>query len=90
MLGEDATLADRSWRTVLDNGGAVVWTATLYDVDSKSYFLMAFDRQALRIYRYGELAGPFETHLGMPRFVGRGSRALLARDGRMHRSERAA
>jgi hypothetical protein len=70
VIGEDATLADRSWRAVLDNGGAVVWTSTLYDVDYKSYFLMAFDRQALRIYRYGELAGPFDTHLGMPQFVG--------------------
>lgn len=70
VLGEDAALADRSWRAVLDNGGSVVWTSTLYDVDYKSYFLMAFDRQGLRIYRYGELAGPFETRLGMPRFVG--------------------
>lgn len=70
VLGEDAALADRSWRAVLDNGGAVVWTSTLYDVDYKSYFLMAFDRQGLRVYRYGELAGPFETRMGMPRFVG--------------------
>lgn len=70
VLGADATLADAAWQTVLDNGGAVVWTATLYDVDYKSYFLMAFDRHGLRVYRYGELAGPFETHLGMPKFVG--------------------
>lgn len=70
VLGEDATMADRSWQAVLDGGGAVVWTSTLYDVDSKSYFLLAFDRHALRVYRYGELAGSFETHLGMPKFVG--------------------
>jgi hypothetical protein len=70
VLGEDARLADESWRTVLDNGGAVVWTATLYDVDVKSYFVLAFDRSALRIYRYGELAGPFEKTMGMPTFVG--------------------
>lgn len=70
VTGEDASLADEAWRTVLDNGGAVVWTATLYDVDTKSYFLMAFDRQGLRVYRYGELAGPFATSLGMPQFVG--------------------
>lgn len=72
VMGEDASLADRSWREVLDNGGAVVWTATLYDVDYKSYFLLAFDRHALRVYRYGELAGVFDTHLGMPKFVGEG------------------
>jgi len=70
VIGEDASRADEAWRTVLDNGGAVVWTATLYDVDAKSYFLMAFDRDALRVYRYGELAGPYARHLGMPQFVG--------------------
>jgi hypothetical protein len=68
--GDDAEYADRAWQTVLENGGAVVWTATLYDVDAKSYFLLAFDRAALRIYRYGELAGPFEKTMGMPKFVG--------------------
>ena len=70
ILGEDAEFADRAWRTVLDHGGAVAWTATLYDVDAKSYFVVAFDRLALRIYRYGELAGAFENRLGVPRFVG--------------------
>jgi hypothetical protein len=70
VTGEDASLADAAWQIVLDNGGAIVWTATLYDVDTKSYFLMAFDRSALRVYRYGELAGPFDTHMGMPVFVG--------------------
>jgi hypothetical protein len=70
VAGEDATYADRSWRTVLDNGGAVTWTATLHDVDYKSYFVVAFTRESLRIYRYGELAGPFEEAMGMPKFVG--------------------
>jgi hypothetical protein len=70
IAGEDAEYADKAWRTVLDHGGAVVWTATLYDVDAKSYFVLAFDRAALRIYRYGELAGPFEKKMGMPKFVG--------------------
>jgi hypothetical protein len=70
VIGEDARLADASWQTTLDHGGSVVWTATLYDVDVKSYFVMAFDREALRVYRYGELAGPFEKTMGMPKFVG--------------------
>lgn len=70
IAGEDATLADAAWRAVLDHGGAVVWTATLYDVDTKSFFLLAFDREALRVYRYGEIAGPYDTRLGMPQIVG--------------------
>jgi hypothetical protein len=70
VLGEDAAYAQEEWRQTLDQGGAIVWTATLYDVDAKSYFVMAFDRQALRIYRFGELAGGFETHLGVPQFPG--------------------
>jgi hypothetical protein len=70
VTGEDARLAKEEWRSVLDHGGAIVWTATLYDVDAKSYFLMAFDRQALRIYRFGEFAAPYARHLGMPEFPG--------------------
>ena len=70
VLGEDASLAEREWRATLDSGGAIVWTATLYDVDYKSYFLIAFDRRALRVYRFGEFAAPYETHLGMPQFPG--------------------
>lgn len=70
VTGQDAPLADAEWRNVLDNGGAIVWTATLYDVDTKSYFLMAFDRAALRVYRFGEFAAPFDTHLGVPEFPG--------------------
>jgi hypothetical protein len=73
VTGQDARAADGEWATVLDNGGAVVWTATLYDVDAKSYFLLAFDRNQLRIYRYGELAGRFATHMGMPQFVDEGT-----------------
>lgn len=70
VTGEDAELADAAWLTTLDNGGAVVWTATLYDVDTKSFFVMAFNRESLRVYRYGELAGAYPTHLGYPKFVG--------------------
>jgi len=70
IIGEDADLAQREWQTVFDNGGAVVWTATLYDVDARSYFVVAFDREALRVYRFGELAGPLETLLGVPQIPG--------------------
>jgi hypothetical protein len=78
VIGEDARRAEDEWRTTLDHGGAVVWTATLYDVDTKSYFVVAFDREALRVYRFGELAGRFDTHLGMPQFPG-GDRERLWR-----------
>jgi hypothetical protein len=70
VIGEDARHAEAEWRTTLDHGGAIVWTATLYDVDTKSYFVMAFDRETLRVYRFGELAGRVDTHLGMPQFPG--------------------
>ncbi len=70
VLGIDASRAEQEWQGVLDNGGAIVWTATLYDVDVKSFFLLAFDRQALRIYRFGEVASPIEKHMGMPKFPG--------------------
>jgi hypothetical protein len=60
--------AEEAWRTVIDHGGVVVWTATLYDVDAKSYFLMAFGRDALRIYRMGQFTGPIKRHLGIAQF----------------------
>lgn len=69
-MGFDGDGAQHEWRTVLGAGGAVVWTATLYDVDTRSYFVVAFDRDALRVYRFGELAGPFGTRLGIPQFPG--------------------
>jgi hypothetical protein len=31
---------------------------------------MAFDREAMRVYRFGELAGRFETQMGVPQFPG--------------------
>jgi hypothetical protein len=70
VMGFDGVRAQHEWRTVFDAGGAVVWTATLYDVDTKSYFVVAFDREALRVYRFGELAGSFDTRLGIPQFPG--------------------
>ncbi len=70
VLGIDARQADEAWRRVLDAGGAIVWTATLYDVDARGYFLMAFDRLGIRIYRFGQLAGPTPTRFGIPEFPG--------------------
>jgi len=49
----DGVEAIDAWRHVLDHGGAVAWTATEYNVDARSTFLFAFDREALRVYRAG-------------------------------------
>ena len=62
--GVDARLAHEEWRRALDGGAAVVWTATLYDIDARSFFVLAFDRHAIRIYRLGQLAGPLTTRFG--------------------------
>jgi hypothetical protein len=62
--GIDARLADEEWRRVLASGGAIAWTATLYDVDARSYFVVAFDRPGIRIYRMGQLAGPLQSRFG--------------------------
>lgn len=66
VRGIDARKAEDAWTRVLDGGGAVVWTATLHEVDPRSLFVVAFDRKSLRIFRLGELAGNLETHYGIP------------------------
>ncbi len=70
VLGERTERALEAWRATLDAGGAVVWTATIYDVDAKSYFVVAFDRQGLRIFRFGAFVGAVERKLGVPQFPG--------------------
>jgi hypothetical protein len=70
VAGIDARRAHDAWRRTLDAGGAIVWTATLFDVDDRAYFVAAFDRQGLRIYRFGQLAGAIRTDFGVPAFPG--------------------
>lgn len=67
ILGWDRAAID-SWSRVVNHGGVVVWTATLYDVDYKSYFLMSFGRDAVRIYRMRQFTGPIDRRLGYARF----------------------
>ncbi len=67
ILGREREAID-AWTRVAAEGGVVVWTATLYDVDYKSYFLMAFGRDALRIYRMGQFTGPIDRRLGYAQF----------------------
>jgi hypothetical protein len=67
VLGRDPAAVD-SWNRVINDGGVVVWTATLYDVDYKSYFLVSFGRDAVRIYRMGQFTGPIDRRLGYAKF----------------------
>ncbi len=69
--GVDARAADEEWRRTLDAGGAVVWPGTLFDLDGRSFFLLAFTRDAMRIYRWGQLAAPLVTHFGVPEMPSR-------------------
>lgn len=54
VLGEPE-LARRAWSEVFAAGGAVAWTATLYDVDARTYFLVAFDARGMRIYQFDQV-----------------------------------
>ena len=70
VAGVDARQAHDAWRLTLDGGGAIVWTATLYDVDDRAFFVTAFNREGIRIYRFGQLAGAVRTAYGVPQFPG--------------------
>jgi hypothetical protein len=59
LLGEPE-LAEEAWRTVFAAGGAVAWTGTLYDVDARTYFLLAFDVRGLRVYRFDQVVDHVE------------------------------
>lgn len=68
---EQPDRAEVAWRHALDGGGAVVWSATLYDVDARTYFFLAFDRRALRVYRMEQLARTVKRGFyGIPEFPG--------------------
>ena len=70
VTGVDARDAYAEWETTLEGGGAVAWTATLYDLDAQSYFVVAFDRAGIRIYTLGQLAAPLTRHMGVVDFPG--------------------
>lgn len=76
ILGEDGARARQVIDTLFENGGALAWTATLYDVDAKSFFVMTFDRKGMTVYRFGEAAPNFTKHLGVPEFPGPEAGAL--------------
>jgi len=76
ILGEDGTRARAEIKSLFASGGALAWTATLYDVDAKSFFVMAFDREGITVFRFGEAAPNFTKHLGVPEFPGPEAKGL--------------
>src|SRR5688500_18770172 len=70
ILGDDPERAKAEIKALFANGGALAWTATLYDVDAKAFFVMGFDRAGIRVFRFGEAAPDFTKHLGVPEFPG--------------------
>lgn len=70
VTGEDGTRARAVFKKVFDAQGAVVWPATLYDVEARDFFLMAFDRAGIHVFRFGEAVGKVERHLGVPEYPG--------------------
>ena len=71
LVVDEPELAEAAWRKVMDAGGSVVWTATLYDVDARSYFVMVFSRRSIRIYRFGALTARLDKGFyGIPKFPG--------------------
>jgi hypothetical protein len=82
LVLDQPELAERAWRRVMDAGGSVVWTATLYDVDPRTYFVMAFDRAAIRIYRFDQVArSVLRGRGGVPEFPPADNEAFYAAMG---------
>ena len=66
IAGVDAKKAYEAWNRVLDGGAAVAWLTTLFDVDDRAFFVAAIDRQGIRVYRLGQLAGAIRMENGVP------------------------
>jgi hypothetical protein len=69
LIDLDGDTAEAAWAQVFAAGGAVAWTGTLYDVDARNYFLLAFDQRGIRIYRFEQVARRVErSFFGVIRF----------------------
>jgi hypothetical protein len=69
LIEEEPERAEEAWRRAMGAGVPVVWTGTLYDVDARTYHVLAFDRAGIRIYRLDQLGGPVERGFyGIPKF----------------------
>jgi hypothetical protein len=74
--GTEGSRARAEIDTLFAGGGALAWTATLYDVDAKSFFVMAFDQAGIRVFRFGEAAPQFTRRMGVPTFPGPEAKSL--------------
>jgi hypothetical protein len=71
LIEEDPERAEPAWERVMDAGGAVVWTATLYEVDARSYFFVAMSRDDIKIYRFSQMTRAYKTGFySIPEFPG--------------------
>jgi hypothetical protein len=70
ILGEQGDRARAEIKSLFASGGALAWTATIYDVDARAFFVMAFDRAGIKVFRFGEAAPNFTKRLGVPEFPG--------------------
>jgi len=82
LIALDGERAAEEWATVLDAGGAVAWTGTLYDVDARTYFLLAFDLRGIRIYRFDQVVERVKRRFyGIPEFPGAQDERFWAASG---------
>ncbi len=82
LLALDGEAAAAEWATVLDAGGSVAWTGTLYDVDARTYFLLAFDLRGIRVYRFDQVVERVERRFyGIPEFPGAQDERFWAASG---------
>jgi hypothetical protein len=82
LLALDGERAAEEWARVLDAGGAVAWTGTLYDVDARTYFLLAFDLRGIRIYRFDQVVERVQRRFyGIPEFPGAQDERFWAASG---------
>ena len=70
IMGEDDERARAEIKKLFARGGAMAWTATLYDVDARAFFVMAFSNKGITVFRFGEAAPDFTKRLGVPQFPG--------------------
>jgi tetratricopeptide repeat protein len=69
LIDGDPDRAEEAWARAVAAGVPVVWTSTLYDVDARTYHVLAFDRAGIRIYRLDQLGGPVARGFyGIPQF----------------------
>lgn len=64
LIDLDGETAEAAFAQVFGAGGAVAWTGTLYDVDARNYFLLAFDHRGIRIYRFDQVARQVKRGFG--------------------------